>query len=364
MVHDLGGLGTALEGRAVAALPFARLLEPRGGFAGQVELAGVDRRDPGRQQLRAGGVVRDLARLPLLRLHDVAGPHQGHSALPAALVAGALHQVVEFRDPLAGLRVVASLQVAVLPPVQRMDHVADALARIPERYRGLVGRVVRLRHAVPHAALDEDVRRHVPGVGNGGRDVGEAIGRRQRQRRVHRIVEGVDDVVGRARVIRIALEDAERDRSGQDVQPEGVVAERAHRLQQGQGVERGHLVVVRMLPVEPLHRFHVGDPALLELALAEQFLDRVQEAQFTLVASLGRPLLARLAEPRQGFPRRVQIPLGQQRVVVGERLTPVGEGEVGLDLLRGLKLFARLLVAEAVENRDAADEVLLRLLAR
>jgi len=51
-------------------------------------------------------------------------------------------------------------------------------------------------------------------------------------------------------------------------------------------------------------------------------------------------------------------------VVVGQRLAPVGEREVGLDLLRGVKLLPRLFVAEAVENRDAADEVLLRLLAR
>ena len=170
--------------------------------------------------------------------------------------------------------------------------------------------------------------------------------------------------MGRAGVIRVALEDAERDGSGQDVQPEGVVAERANRLQQGQGVERCHLVVVRILLVEPFHRFHVGDPAFGQFAFAEQFLDRGQEAQFAVVTGLGSPLLARSAQSLQGLPRRVQIPLRQQRVVVGQGLAPVGEGEVGLELLGGLKLFARLLVAEAVENRDAADEVLLRLLAR
>ena len=203
----------------------------------------------------------------------------------------------------------------------------------------------------------------MPGVRDGSRDLGETMRRRQGQGRVNRIVERVDGVVGGARVVRIPIEEAHGDRPRQHVQAERVVAERPYSRQQRQRVESRHLVVIRVALVEVAHPLHVPDPPLSEFTFAKQLLDRGQKPEFPFGRGLRRPLLASLAEPLQGGTRRFQIPFRQQWVVVRQRLPPVGEGEVGFQLLGGVELLARLLVAEAVQDRDAADEVLLRLAA-
>src|SRR6185436_8443629 len=63
------------------------------------------------------------------------------------------------------------------------------------------GRLVRGRCLRPHTELQEDVRRHVPGMVCFGSNVGIATGCRQSEYCVFRIVEGMNDVVRGSRMI-------------------------------------------------------------------------------------------------------------------------------------------------------------------
>ncbi len=198
------------------------------------------------------------------------------------------------------------------------------------------------------------------GVRDRGRDLGEAMGRLQGERRVQRVVEGVDRVVHRAGMIGVVLEQPERDGAGADVEALAQITGRRHRAQHGERVVRGHLRVVRILLVEALHRLHVADPALDVRALAPQDLHGVEKALLSVRRRFGAALRPRRREALQHAARLGGVHLGDQRVVVGERLAPVRHGEVRIDRLGGLELLDRLLPAEAVQDRHAAQEVVLR----
>ncbi|MDE2906715.1 MAG: hypothetical protein OXQ28_11595 [Acidobacteriota bacterium] len=129
--------------------------------------------------------------------------------------------------------------------------------------------------AFPHAELDEDVRRHVQGVGRGGRDFRVRLRGRQGQDRVLRVVEGVNDEMRRARMVRVAREHVQGNGSGAYLPGESPVAA-AHGAEKGEGVQRRDFVVfgiglvqaphglgIRDVPgelvagtVEDVHRFH------------------------------------------------------------------------------------------------------------
>ncbi len=142
--------------------------------------------------------------------------------------------LLELLAPVPRLLQVASLQIAVVSPIERVHHVRDGVAGLPQvscrRERRHVGR----RDLPPHSALDEDVRRHVTGVRDGRRDLRVAARRVQRDRRVHRVVEGVDHVVGGAGMVRAASEDVEGDGAGAHVVAQVVVAQRLGRGEQRQ----------------------------------------------------------------------------------------------------------------------------------
>jgi hypothetical protein len=203
--------------------------------------------------------------------------------------------LLEEPRPLARIGVLAELQEAVVTPVGAVRHVPRRVAGLEEIARHAERAHVLVRDLVPHAVLNEDVRRHVDRVRDGRDDLGVDVRGLERQRRVHRIVERVNDVVHRARMVRIPLEHAEGERSGLHLQPQAVVGQRSRAAEQRQRIERGHLVIVGELPVQPLHRLHVGDLAR------------------TPVGSLGPELLHRLEEPAFACGRRLR----QARSAIG-----------------------------------------------
>ena len=79
--------------------------------------------------------------------------------------------------------------------------------------RGLVG----CHRFIPHAHRHEDVAGHVPRMVRAGRDLRVRSSRAKAERGMNRVVEGVDDVVRRARVVGISEEDVLRQRAGAHV---------------------------------------------------------------------------------------------------------------------------------------------------
>ena len=212
--------------------------------------------------------------------------------------------------------------------------------------------------------LNEDVRGHVYRVRDGGRDLREAVGGLQSERCVLRIVEGVDRVVRCSGMVRVVGEEAERDRAGSDLQAHAPVPRGCHCAQNRERVEGGHLGVVRILLVEPLHGLHISDAAIDVLALAPQHLDRAQEALLTFGRSFRQALRLGRSQPLQCCTRLIGVHLRDQRVVVRQRFAPIGHREIRIERLRLLELVPGLDPAEAVKNGDAAKEVLLDVTAR
>ena len=88
-----------------------------------------------------------------------------------------------------------------------MRHGSGAVAWLPQLDCYVVGGLVRCGDLLPHAVLDEDVRGHVTGMGYGWRDLRELPRRGKCDGCVHRVVEGVDDVVRRAGMLGVRAED-------------------------------------------------------------------------------------------------------------------------------------------------------------
>ena len=193
--------------------------EPVGRALREREVAELDRTEAGREQLGPRGRVRHRSRPPVAGFDDPARFDAGQGVDHAHLVRVARDDLAHEVDPPVGALEVAELEVAVLAPVECVDHVACAVAGLPQSDRRIVGGLVRIGDLLPHAVLDEDVRGHVARVGDRGRDAGEAARGRQGERRVHRVVEGVDRVMGRAGVVRIPVEQVESDRSRKDAFP-------------------------------------------------------------------------------------------------------------------------------------------------
>ena len=151
-----------------------------------------------------------------------------------------------------GLRLVdvAEHQVGVFEPAERVEVLAafgELHARV-ELGRRLVGDDVRLADVFPHAALHEDVRRHMERVRRRRRDARVRARRGQRERRVIGIVERVNDEVRRARMLRVFREHLLGDRRGERLAAESLVG-RPHGAEQRQRVPRRHFVIVRPLRI-------------------------------------------------------------------------------------------------------------------
>ena len=149
-----------------------------------------------------------------------------------------------------------------------------------------------------------------------------------------------------------------------DVVALGHVAVQPVDAQQRQRVEGRDLGIVGIGIVQVAHRLHVLEAALGVVAVPPEDLDRAHEPLLPLGRRLGDALLGCRRQALQRLPRLGRVHVGDQRMVVGERFAPVGQREVGIDRLGRVELLARLLPAEAVQDRDAAQEMVLRLAGR
>ncbi|MYH27689.1 MAG: hypothetical protein F4137_02300 [Acidobacteria bacterium] len=310
---------------------------------------------------------RHLDDLPLLGLDHVPRPGDG-CPLQGNRRLGIGDDHLPVLDRLPRLGVVTALQVAILAPVERMRQIPGIEVPLRFRFVGVLPlehlerrRVrggVRRRDVVPHPELDEDVRRHVQRVHDTGRDCGEARGRRQRDSRVNRIVEGVNDVVRGARMIRVVVEHPQRDGARLHVRAIRLVAIVARGGQQRQRVERLHLVIVGVGGGKPLHLVRVRDAAIGFLACAEeQGIHGADESLLALGRGLGQPGLPVRPQPLERLPRQVPLLEALEGVVVTHRLAPVGHGEVRSQGLGLTELQSRILEAEAMEHRRAAEKM-------
>ena len=84
-------------------------------------------------------------------------------------------------------------------------------------------------------------------------DLGITSRRRQGQDCVFRIVKRVNDVMRRARMIRILLIDLERNRAGPSLQAIALVA-RLHQPEQRQGIKGCRIQIVRIVAIDLFHR--------------------------------------------------------------------------------------------------------------
>ncbi len=177
----------------------------------------------------------------------------------------------------------------------------------------------------------------------GGSDLRVPAGRLECEDGVVRRVAGVDEVVRRARVIGIALEDALRDRRRPHLLLHAAARVRVDR----ERVEERHLIVLRQLAVqagEPIHPRPA--PRLIQ---GTRRLDQ---------AALHRRQLRVRRNLRQRGPARRGVLLAPDRMIVRHRLAPesdrAGRGFLGLD-----ERLAGVLVDEGVQREHAFQDALL-----
>ncbi len=255
---------------------------------------------------------------------------------------------------------VADLQVRVFEVVVGVNGVEALRARVallhqlPSRLRGLDVGGDRL---LPEAEPREDVRRHVEGVRRIRRDFRVGARCREGLGRELGIVEGVDHVVGHAGVVGLGDQQAVQDRRRLLVVGMGRVVRRLGALDRDRVEDRG-LVVVGEALRQSLHRVAIrrGARAVVEpLLVAVERGDRVDVALLPvrLRPEVERPPGRGLARGELGGARR-----SPDRVVVGHRDAPLRHAARGILRRDLLEREARLLVAEGVEQRDRAREVL------
>jgi hypothetical protein len=318
-----------------------------------------------RGSLRERG--RELRLGPGAGLDQVAGLHGGEGARDARIAALPGVPPGDLQD-LARLFGPPLLKVGVGEPRQAVEVAFFNRQTAPLRPgdRGGPGGLVGGDDLVPLPELDEDVRRHVERVVRLGGHPGIGAGGAHAERRVGRVVVGVDQVVEHPRMLGVAVDPLLQDGGGPHQQPVARLAERSAVRGEGgsdqrQGVEARHFEVVRPALVELPHGLGVGAGAVALLPFAVQGLDRGEPAPLPVIARFRRPGLGRGAEALQGLPGRVHVLLTPDRVVVGQGLAPVGQSEPRLGLLRLPEGVGGLVVPEAVQGRDPAQKVGLRL---
>lgn len=172
------------------------------------------------------------------------------------------------------------------------------------------------------------------------------------------VVEGVDDVVRGAGVQRVGLEDGLRDGGGLHVDRE--VAAVVRGAEEGEGVEGGGVVVVRVLLREAAHCVAVAEVAGLLGAVAVEDLDGLEPVAFALGRDPREALGGGMGVLLQDGQRRVAVLLHPDRVIVGLGFAPIRHCEARVDLTRPPEPDGRVLVLEVVEQQETGLEVRLR----
>ena len=226
--------------------------------------------------------------------------------------------------------------------------------------RGLVGGIVGSNDAFPHPELDEYVRRHVQGMGCSGRNLRVHLRGGQSQDGVFRVVVGVNDEVRCAWMLRIAREHLQRDRTGMHLPAKPSITA-ADSAEQGEGIQRRNLVVFGKNLMQMLHGLGIGDVPGKLVAGAVEDIHRFHEIPLASGRRLSRTGLRCRRIPGQGRMGRFAILFSPQRMVVAERLTPMGQSKNGVDGLRFTKGLAGIFEFKTVQCFHAGQERGLRL---
>ncbi len=170
----------------------------------------------------------------------------------------------------------------------------------------------------------------------------------------------MNGVVRGARVIGFAIKQLQRDGAGQNALALPGLADGTAGADQRQGVKRRDFVIVRMGLVQIAHALHIGRAPGLQIAVAiEQRIHRPKEPLLPRRGRFRKTCVQGRAKPLQDLLRSLPVHFRQQRMVVAQRLAPVGHREIGIRRLRRLEFRNGLLPAEAVQNGGAALEMLL-----
>ena len=165
-------------------------------------------------------------------------------------------------DILLGIVELAEHQVAVLEPAKRLKILAafGKVHAFVQHHGGVVSNDVGTDHVVPQAEAEEDVGGHVHGMRSGWSDLRVGASRGQGEDGVIGIVKRVDDVVCRARMFRIGLENLQTDGCGESLAAKSAVG-RANSAEKGERVQHVDLVIVLPFVVHPLHRLGISGVA-------------------------------------------------------------------------------------------------------
>src|SRR6266403_4776841 len=179
--------------------------------------------------------------------------------------------------------------------------------------------------------------------------------RRERALDQRRITVGVNDVVARARVLRLLRKNLLENGAGLQLILVGLVEAVCGR-EQRQRVEEARLDVVGIALREPLHLAHVGARAR---AMIELVMIGVEGRERLEVIAFARRRPAQRQRPRDGLASRFQAGRRRRRPDLGPRGhgdAPIGHGAIGLRLGDGGEFFQRLPIPERVQRCERGIE--------
>ena len=313
---------------------------------------------------------------PSLAFDDVARPHRAaivaqrlrtdaapdravHVVVPADLIGrpDVLERLVHQRQCAGRLPKAAELRPLVVQPRQAVEvaHGAGQPAAGGPLHRGIPRGAVGGGGLFPVSQLHERMGGHVQGVTGRRRDGGIGARGGEAPGRQRAMVVGMEDVVRGAGMFRVPREHGFRDRARLLPHRQRLVPARQH-CEDAQRVEQLRFIVRGECRGELAHGVRVLDPALARVASAPQLVHRRQVALLPCRLRLGAALSGSRAELAQHRAALVGLLLEPQRLAETERLSPVGQGEGGVDFLRFLEGLDGVFVAKTVEPRHAAQE--------
>ena len=156
--------------------------------------------------------------------------------------------------------------------------------------RCIRGADVGIDRLLPHAEADENVRRHVQGVGRRRRNLRIGVRRVQSERRETRVIEAVNQVMRDPGMIGMLVEQPVEDRRRLLLIGVGLVGRDRHPVRDElESIEDRRLVIVRKLRRQPLHCRFVGASARVEI---DGFRVAIEERDRVDVGALARRVRA------------------------------------------------------------------------